>query len=292
MTASALPVDEITAPGVYEIPPTIYHADPVPGGSLSSTGARKLLPPSCPAIFEWERAHSRPDTKAFDLGHAAHDRILGGGPEIVVVPGERWDTTKAKAAVAEVRARGAVPLKQSDMEQIDAMAAALLAHPFAGRLFAEGSGIPEASLFTRDEQTGVMLRGRLDWLPHNPTGGRLIVPDLKTSRSAEPGKFTRAAVDYGYHCQAAWYSDLVKALDLADDIAFVFVVQEKTPPYVVTVVQLDVVALRIGALLNRRAIDIYAECTRTGRWPGYVDDVAHAALPHWYEREYEEDIAS
>lgn len=38
----------ITEPGVYDLPAEVYHADPVEGGSLSSTGARKLLPPSCP----------------------------------------------------------------------------------------------------------------------------------------------------------------------------------------------------------------------------------------------------
>ena len=30
----------ITEPGVYDIPATAYHRDPVVGGSLSSTGAR------------------------------------------------------------------------------------------------------------------------------------------------------------------------------------------------------------------------------------------------------------
>lgn len=288
MTAAEAPL-EITEPGVYEIPSDVYHADPVPGGSLSSTGARKLLPPSCPAIFEWERSNPKPPTDAFDLGHAAHDRILGGGPEIVEVPGE-WRTDKAKATVAEIRARGAVPLHTKDVAVVNEMAAALLAHPFAGKLFREGSGQPEASLFARDEDTGVMRRGRLDWLPE-PGKRRMIIPDFKTAKSSEPGKFTRSVVDYGYHCQAEWYSSLVRDLGIADDPLFVFVVQEKTPPYVVSVVQLDVTALRIGALLNRRAINTYAECTRTGIWPGYVDDVALASLPFWYEREYEEDIA-
>jgi len=33
----------IRRPGLYDLPEHIYHADPVPGGSLSSTGARRLL---------------------------------------------------------------------------------------------------------------------------------------------------------------------------------------------------------------------------------------------------------
>jgi len=34
---------QVTAPGVYDIPAEAYHADPVPGGSLSASGARDLL---------------------------------------------------------------------------------------------------------------------------------------------------------------------------------------------------------------------------------------------------------
>jgi hypothetical protein len=47
----------ITEPGVYDIAEDHYHADPVPGGSLSNSGAKKLLPPSCPAKFAYEREH-------------------------------------------------------------------------------------------------------------------------------------------------------------------------------------------------------------------------------------------
>ena len=42
---TALAVAEFTA-GVYDIPEDLYHRDPVPGGSLSCSGAKKLLPPS------------------------------------------------------------------------------------------------------------------------------------------------------------------------------------------------------------------------------------------------------
>lgn len=284
-------VAEVTEPGVYEIPSEAYHADVVPGGSLSSSGARKLLVPSCPALFKWERDNPRTSTRAFDMGHAAHEMVLGGGPEIVRCDFPDWRTDKAKAAAAEARARGAVPLLPDAYQTVQDMAVALLRNPVAAALFDAGAGTPEASLFTRDEQTGVMLRGRLDWLP-NQSGTRLIVPDYKTAKSAEPAEFAKSAANYGYAQQAAWYLDLITALELGEEPAFVFVVQEKEPPYLVSVVQLDVVALRIGRLLNRRAIDTYAECIRTDVWPGYVTDVALVPLPAWYERRYEEDLAS
>ena len=74
-----------------------YHGDPVPGGSLSSTGARKLLPPSCPALFRWQQDH--PVHKdVFDFGSAAHRLVLGAGPEIALLD---YDNMRTKAAQEE-----------------------------------------------------------------------------------------------------------------------------------------------------------------------------------------------
>lgn len=277
----------ITDPGVYDLTNAEYHADP----ALSSTGARRLLPPSCPAKFDYLRSHPEQTSEAFDLGHAAHDAVLGSGPEIVLVEARDWRTKAAKEKAAAARERGAVPLLLDQWNRVLEMRAALLAHPFAGKLFEPGSGQPEASLFWRDDRTGIMRRARPDWL-RDPGGDRLIVPDLKTADSADPADFARQAARYGYHQQGAWYLDAVRALGLADDAVFVFVVQEKTPPYVVSVVQLDAAAMRIGAALNRRAIDVYVQCSERGEWPGYVEDVALASLPRWYELEHEEDTAA
>lgn len=290
MTAIDVETMRITQPGVYEMDDVTYHSDPVPGGSLSCSGAKTLLPPSCPARFAYEREYGRPDTKAFDMGHAAHKLALGVGPTIVPVDATDWRTNDAKAQREEIREASGVPLLRAEFDVVTAMAAKLLEHPMASALFQPGAGTAEASLFWQDEESGIQRRARLDWLPHATPGRRLIIPDYKTAKSANPKAFAKSAADYGYHQQAPWYIDAAEALDLAEDPAFVFVVQEKTPPYIVTVVQLDVTAVRIGRLLNRRAIDIYAECDRTGAWPGYADDVALASLPYWYEKEFEAEL--
>jgi hypothetical protein len=290
MTAETLDAPlVITEPGVYDMTSVEYHADPVPGGSLSSTGARKLLD-TCPALFDYERRNPPAPTKAFDTGNAAHDTLLGGGPEIVVCDYPDWRTKKAQDEAKEHRARGAVPILPAERQEVDAIVAAIRTHPTAGPLFAEGTGRPEASLFWTDERTGINRRARIDWLPHQTSGSRLIVPDLKTCRSAKREEFAKSAMDHGYHQQGPFYLDGIKALGLGEDPVFVFVAVEKKPPYLVNVIQLDVVAMRIGASLNRDAIDIYAECVRTGEWPGYGNEVELASLPYWYERKFEDQL--
>lgn len=273
---------EPTKPGVYDMPAEEYHANE----ALSSTGARRLMPPSCPALFRHEQLHGRPDSRAFDLGHAAHLMVLGSGPELVIVEAENYRTKAAQAARDAAHAEGKVPLLVAEHEQVQDMAAALRAHPVASRLFDPDRGRAEQSLFWRDAKSGVRCRARLDFLPH-PTTGRMIVPDYKTTVSAEPNAIAKAVHKHGYHQQADWYTDGVYANDLAERVAFVFAFQEKTAPYLVTVVELGQDFLTWAAVLNDKARDIYRRCSEANYWPGYSDEVELVALPAYADHEYE-----
>lgn len=291
MTATETPTTAgIADPGIYQMTDEQYHADPVAGGSLSSSGARQILPPGCPAKFRYQQEHGQPPKREFDLGHAAHRLVLGAGPEIEVIEADTYRTKAAKEQRDEAYARGAVPLLAAEHDQVQAMATALRQHPVANALFDPSRGAPEQTIVWRDHRTGVMRRARFDWLP--PQGsGRLIIPDYKTCRSADPQALARAAYTFGYHQQADWYRAGAQALGIAgDDAAFVFVCQEKDPPYLVTIVELDASAMRIGAIRNRRAIDIYAHCRDSGHWPAYEEGIALLALPPWAEIEEGEHL--
>ncbi len=276
----------VTTPGVYDLDDDTYHGDPVPEGSLSQSGAKLLLPPSCPAKYRWEVDNGRAPKACFDFGHAAHAMVLGTGPEIVRVEEGDWRTKAARLARDEAYATGQVPLLAEDHDTVIAMAKAIKDHPIAGRLFDPDTGKPEQSLFW--QQHGIWRRARLDFLPDRVEGRRydMVIPDYKTSISAAPEDFPKDATRWGHYMQAAWYIDAVTSLGLARNPAFVFVVQEKAPPYLVTVIALDEVALKIGRIRNKEACDIYAECKKSGRWPGYSDDVETVALPVWFEREF------
>lgn len=267
--------------GLYpNLPADEYHADPAPGGSLSSTGARKLITPGCPAKFRYAQDHPQPYKKVFDYGTAAHSIVLGDGPELVIFDRPRWDTDAIKAEIAAARAEGKIPLKPHEHAQIMAMADALRRHPEAGPLLQPDSGMPEQSIFWEDRGTGTTCRARIDWLRHDGEAD-----DYKSARSAEPGKFEKDVHEYGYHQQADWYLTGLQALGLADEqTPFRFVVQEKEPPYVVTVARLDTEALRIGRLLNDAARYLYARCMETGHWPGYSEVTELISLPPYIER--------
>ncbi|MCT2591092.1 PD-(D/E)XK nuclease-like domain-containing protein [Streptomyces sp. N2-109] len=270
----------VQQPGIYQMTAEEYHAD---RGSLSSTGARKLLPPSCPAIFRHEQDNPPAPKKTFDFGHAAHHLVLGDGPDIDVLDFPNYLTKAAKAARDEARDMGAVPMLRHDYEQVEAMADAIRRHPLAGPLFTPGSGVAEQSIFWTDRDTGIKRKARPDWVKQLP--GLTLCVDYKTAADASPDGVSKAVQDHGYHQQAAWYLDGLEAAGMADDGSrFIFVFQMKTAPYLVTVRELDPQSLDIGRAKNRRALRVYADCQRTGTWPdwtGPVEEIPSISLPVW-----------
>lgn len=278
--------------GVYtaeELSLEDYHRDIVPGGSLSSSGARKLLDPGCPSQFDYDRKHPQGPKKEFEIGSAAHKLVLGEGPELRRIDVADWRAKGAQAAGAEARAEGAIPLKRDDYDQVHAMADALRRHSTASSLFDPTGGEPEKSLYWQDGETGVICRARPDWLPH-PGPGRLIVPDYKTAAKVDRKSIQKAIRDRNYHAQAAWYLEGARHVGLCDDKAvFLLVFQVKAPPYHVVVVQVDALDLRIGHAKNQVARAIYRECAESGHWPAYGDDIEIVSQPEFdQKREAEE----
>jgi len=273
----------MTTPGLYpEFDELAYHRDP----ALSASGAKRLLPPNCPALFKHDRDNGgRPNKRAFDVGHAAHAAVLGVGLELVVVDADNWMTKAAKETRDAAYAEGKCPILAKEKAAVDAMALEIRRHPIASVLLDPDHGRPEVSAFWHDERHGIDRRARFDWLP-DTDGGQIVVPDYKTTASAEPRAFAKSIFNFGYDIQDAFYSDAVRAAGIAEDVALRFIAQETTPPYLITVHELDEIGLRLGRERVDRACAVFAECTATGIWPGYSDDIELVSPPYWLTDEY------
>lgn len=273
-----------TRPGLHlGIPDLEYHAMP----GLSSTGIKNML--KSPAHYQWHRTH-RTERKAFDVGHAAHAKILGVGLGVVAYPDEHLtpsgnvSTKHATLAWANrQRAEGLVPVAPDQIAAVNAMAEAVASHPIAGPLFTGGA--PEVSLFWDDPRTGVQCKGRIDYLHGVPTA-----VDLKTARTADPRRFGRTAADYGYAEQAIHYLNGLEATRGDTDARFYQVLVETEAPHFVSVVELDETFRMLAAERVRRAIDTYAECVETGEWPAYPALIHPVAAPAWYGDDLTEEI--
>jgi hypothetical protein len=286
---SATDTTTVVEPGVVRgMDEESYHGDPVPEGSLSYSGAKLLL--DSPARYQYTREH--PTTKReFDFGHAAHKLVLGKGAELI--PLQRTDTKTGEVSTAEdmrspstrehaalVRSQGKVPLLAHEIAKAQAMADVVRAHPVASRLLAEGEA--EVSLFWRDAHTRVMLRSRCDWVTRLPSGRALIVDYKTTGQSANPLRWGKEAGNLRYFMQDPWYREGYEVLHPDEEPpAFVFIVQEKDPPYLVSVCELDDDSRTAGAEANAVARALFLECMTTGEWPAYAPRVHPVTIPRY-----------
>lgn len=274
---------KISKPGLY---PDLLEADyRAHYDWLSVSGAKKLLPPSCPAKFKATLGVEE-HKATFDLGKAFHAKVLKDGAEVVVVDADSWRGAEARAMRDAAYAEGKVPLLSTDAAVVDAMAAAVLAHDVAPKLFSGGAS--EVSAFWVDEATGVQCKARFDYLPDKTPGRRLIVPDLKSAVSADPREFAKNAARFGYVLQQEHYSNALRHLGIDDDPAFLFCVVEKDAPHLVNVGQFarpgDV---ELSALALDKALRLYRDCTATDTWPGWAG-VTELTLPNWHLYDLEE----
>lgn len=278
---------KITEPGlVYDLDDETYHADPVPGGSLSSTFAR-LLTAHVPAKALQIRNNRKP-TKAMNLGKAAHAHALGAGPELIVWEHDgRTKAGKAErdSAAALIATEAAVAVTEAERDQIIGMAKVLrqeLQRELGTREILESSKA-EVSGFWTEELGTVWLRARYDLL-----GDRLAY-DYKTCQDASRRGFSLAMGKYSYHQQAEFYQRGLKALGHpASKEPLRFICQETTAPYLVQIHTPDDEAMEVARELNDRAIRIYAEATTTGEWAGYEQLIAEpTSLPafYWFDNE-------
>ena len=75
---------------------------------------------------------------------------------------------------------------------------------------------------------------------------------------------------------------------LPPDAPFYFIFQSKNPPHLIKVAELDELALEIGRERNAFAREVFRDCTESGVWPDYGDDIETISLPAYEVRRHNE----
>lgn len=208
---------------------------------------------------------------AFDcalLTPAVFERTYTVAPEGIRRNSKAWDEFEAGAV-------GRTIIKSDEHAQVVGMRAAVMRHLVAGQVLSDGNA--QVSLFWDDPNTGVQCKGRLDYMRKDG-----IIIDVKTTGDggAAPDVFQRTAFSLGYHRQAAFYTDGAALCGLHSP-AFMFIVVEREPPYGVALYAMDSEFIELGRQAYRPDLDLYAQCLRESRWPGYTQDIQHLVAPAW-----------
>lgn len=240
-----------------DIEERLYHSDP---NSLSSTGAKVLLFEG-PRAYKWKRDHPA-YKEAFDLGTVAHALILGAG-DYVVLDYPDWRTKAAQAERDRVRAEGGTPILRKDVALAEAMRDSVHASPLAAAILSEGR--PEVSAWAVDPDTGVVMRGRADWLRDN------ALVDLKTAAGAvDPREWAWTVHKFHYAFQLAWYQRILQANGVT--VPSLWIAVSKAAPHECYVHEPDDDLMRAANEDVDRALRLYADCQATDTWPGLQDD--------------------
>ena len=266
-------------PGIYpDVPDADYFTDP----AFSQSQAKELL--ASPAKYHHAQTHPKASTKAFDVGHAAHAKVLGTGSDVVVIPatllspGEAIRKTEAKEWEAAAIAEGKVVIKPKTAREVDAMAEAILAKPEARRLL-ELDGQSEVSMWWTDARTGVECRGRVDKLAQTDAGDVINV-DLKSTNDASLRGFAKSAGDYGYHVQDGAYDDGYFHIT-GEHLPCVLIAVEKDPPHLVALFEFSPFDVERGRARWHSALDLLVQCRTANHWPGHPDHIQNLTLPRW-----------
>lgn len=161
---------------------------------------------------------------------------------------------------------GQEPISQQDYDTIRDMRYAVLEHPTAAELLT--GFYPEQVYQWLDPETGELCKMKADIVTNY--NGKPYLVDYKTTASCADGDFEHSAKRYGYHMQAAMYSEGYFANTYTEP-GFAFLAQEKTEPYAVRVYFCDPYFVEQGREEYHRLMQIYHHCKERNEWPGYPD---------------------
>lgn len=266
---------------ILNMPAAEYHARK----ALSNTGITKLL--DCPARFKlWLDGEQDDQTEAMLIGSAFHCLVLEPNEflsryHVAKHPGNTsLGKEERSAAIAECRA----VLTQNQYTEVEALANGIRRHKGISRLLSEKKRRTEASIFWDEELNGVTIpcKARLDLVLDWPDFGILIL-DLKSMKSLSPSTLPRTLMDRGYYRQGWWYMRaLVKAG--IDPRGFYLAAVEKSPPWMAALIEPESAAIEQGGRECVKALQSYADCAKSGTWPGYPETVIKVDLPDWFYR--------
>jgi hypothetical protein len=122
-----------------------------------------------------------------------------------------------------------------------------------------------------DSDTGISvpLKVLIDVVPKKILTKSLI--DIKTAKCGDPAKWGRVCFDRGYHVQGALQLDVYNAATGENRDEFRHIVQENFPPYEISKPWLDYTFIDLGRQKYRHALQLYAQCLKTGHWHSYDD---------------------
>ena len=273
-------------PGIYKITMAEYLELPAFNSSLAT-----LILSESPR-HAWTNSWLNPNreretSKIADIGTVAHTALLEGNFFFVTVI-DREDYVGKKGgvpigwtndAIREARdaayAAGKTPILKDNMPAIEAMVK--VAEEYIGKSDISGVfkfGEPEATIIWQDGPT--LCKARPDWLSDTT-----VLHYKTTTGSVNPRVFSRLAENMGYDVALMFYLRGAAAVDQREGRSHYILAQEQNAPYACKLFDLSQPMADIAARKVDRALNAWASCVASGRWPAYDGSVHSIEITPW-----------
>ncbi len=253
-----------------------------------------------PEKFKYYQENPEPATPALIFGAAVHKLLLepfSFEEEFAVAPTVDRRTKDGKAAYnafCESLGDRAVITPEEYQKAVE-MHTKAMSSPFVGKLL---NGDHEKPFFWVDDLTGEGCKIRVDCIA--TVGGKPVIVDYKTTADASTDGFMRSAINYGYTfqsgmylegvCQNLYHKSILNVLGTGEAPLFVFIVQEKNPPYSINICQADDLFVKYGYDIFRELLGLYKDCKESNNFFGYLgkyDVINNLSLPAYLAKEIE-----
>lgn len=265
----------------YDTWDLVYHYGP----GVSNSGLKAINRSPSHFYSQYIAGDTPEPTDAMKFGSFAHLAVLKWDQFIkqyrsnADVPCEQGTRTKAwrEAADAFCNEHKVSLIKEDWFDKIVEMAAKVHNHPTAQQLLS--GGLSEQSLYWVDQRSKVLCKAKADYIK----SGQGLIIDYKTTQDARPSEFERSCWNFRYDQQAAHYIRAAANVTgtPSDAWQFVFIVQEKEPPYEIGIYVADRGMVDKGEEIIDASLEMYATCVQNNKWPGYSTQPHHITLPSW-----------
>lgn len=251
--------------------------------SISKTGLDKIE--SSPLDYWWNYRNPRrpayvPDKKTI-FDNALRSAILTPsefGRTYVRQPIINKSTNIGRSEFAALESlvseNGQTLILGTDFDTIMEMRDSVLKSPAAKMIFE--NGVAERRLSFVEENSGAVVKFKSHW-QDNSNG---LIVHLTSVSDASETQFAKDTYNFSNHKRAALQMDGYSAIGEPMD-GFVFVNVEKEAPYKVSVFYLDNRSVELGRETYIRNCITFAECLKSGKWPGLKETVSAVSLPEW-----------
>lgn len=269
-----------------DYPEDMYHADPCPEPSLSSTMANTIIEKTeVEAMMGSQRLNPKYVSKTSDvmsLGNIAHAMLLSNDESVYeIAPVDAWRTNEAKEMKADIERRNKIALNTKTSSiivdvraMIESLHKQLSVHKEYPDLFKKGRG--EVSGFCKDEILNIWLRARFDWLPEDYED---LIVDYKTT-GLDFDQWEKNELWKGKYIQNPHYRKVYDTIT-GKKSKFIWVVQQTKAPFLIKIYEIDDGYNETVDMRYNHSSKVFQKCIKSGEWGGTLPYAIHSFPPPW-----------